>query len=554
MIKSGCGNQNGKNAVGYLILVLTYVLVSALLSLYCLVRRAKGELQRCRPIIWQLCRSKFWQLCRPKTWQLCRPNTLLKKAINRVFTSCKWSDRKRPYTCADILQGVANLLKQRRWTASDAKEGSAKTPKHVYIVLKTSDVIILLGENKLSPYLVNIAVCLYEHKVAHVSIYVADYLFDSVFFDGLTRGLHGQGFLMSASPGGAHEFTVSKPSPQQTPHTLHLKFANKANAHNKLIDAAEGSNITSEGGVLTGARCHPVCNKTVEGLIKAILDFSKRSFLAEKGKTLQCVCYVVFLLLTEVKQMSITHLKRVLPSLHKKVEWFATHIVECAHHFFTPLGGLYSPVGTGQSSLWGNTPSQEKGENMPRVNCAVEEVQRDNLHGSEKKEPKGDTKITLVLLNEIFKNSIVKDQQAIDTLKQLVQNNIPLYVQPVCNDIFGASFKGTQVDVVLSLRMGLADYLAYALARYRNGGGFPQNPSLEHLPHGNPPPEHLLHFLKDYLSSLFFLYNIIHPFEKDGIQPWVLSSAEVYEFFDYGVASVRQALAYYARSLQRHGC
>ncbi|ANQ06795.1 Uncharacterized protein PCOAH_00011060 [Plasmodium coatneyi] len=542
MIKSGHGKQNGKNAIGYLVLVLTYVLISALLSLYCLVRWAKRELQKCRPINWQLCRIKAF----------------IKKTIKRILTPCTWSDLKRHYPGEDILQRVANLFKRRTWTPSDPKEGNIKTPKHIYIILKTSDVIILQQENKLSPYLVNIAVCLYEHKVAHMSIYVAECLFDSVFFDNLANGLHRCGFLMSASAGGvggdmadpqnaanlfnkgAHEFTVVKCTPPQTPHTLHLTFVNKSNAHNKLIDAAEGSNITSEGDVVRDAHRHPVCNKTVEGLIRKILDFDKKMLFKEKGKTFQRVCYVVFFLFTEVKQISVTQLKRVLPSLCKKVEWVVTQIIKRITCFVTQFGVLYSPVGTGESNLWGNTPTEKKRTKMPCVNSTMEKVEKRDDFPSSEKEPEGDTKTTLALLNEFLKSSIVKDQQSIDTIKQLVENNIPLYVQPICTDIFDASFNDTQVDVVLSLRIGLTDFLAYTLTRYQKGKSLQE--------------ENFFPFLKDYFSSLFFLYNIIHPFNKDGIQPWVLSNAEVYEFFDYSVASVRQALAYYGSSLQRHGC
>ncbi|GAB65197.1 hypothetical protein PCYB_052150 [Plasmodium cynomolgi strain B] len=518
MIKSGRGNQNWKNAAGYLVLVLSYVLISVLLSLYCLIRR------------------------------------------------------------------------RRRWTASDPKEGNAKTPKHLYIVLKTSDVIILRGEKKISPYLVNIAMFLYEHKVAHVSIYVAECLLDSVFFDDLACGLHRRGFLMRASAGGGrgdadiggdggdadidsiggdgggadidsvgcdggdmadprnaanlfnggqHEFTVVKRGPPQAPRTLHLKFVNKSNSHNKLIDAAEGSNITSEGEVVTNALLHPVCNKTVEGLIKKVIDFDKKRLFEEKGKTFQRMCYVMFLLITEVKQISITQVKRVLPSLCKKVEWIVTHIIKRITCFVTQFGVLYSPVGTSESNLWEKKHTQNSRTKISNANPTMEEVDRDDFTSSEK-EPEGDTKSTLVLMNEFLKNSPLKDQQSVDTIKQLIEKNIPLYVQPICKDIFEFSFKDTEVDVVLSLRIGLTDYLAYLVTSYQNGKSVSK--------------ENFVHFLKDYFSSFFFLYNIIHPFNKDGIQPWVLSNAEIYEFFDYSVASVRQALAYYGSSQQRHGC
>ncbi|EUD67022.1 hypothetical protein C922_02606 [Plasmodium inui San Antonio 1] len=558
MIKSGRGKQNGKNAARYLILVLTYVLISVLLSLYFLVRRAKEELQKCRPINWHLCRLK----------------TLIKKGINRIYTSCKWSDRKIHCTGEHILQRVANFFKRRRSTTSHPKERTVKTPKHVYIVLKKRDVIILQREKKLSTYLVNIAVCLYEHKVAHVSIYVAECLFDSVFFDELAGGLQRCGFLMSPSEGGVraigciggdgdnssnsrggddvadrrnganlfnggvHQFTVARCGPPQTPPTLHLKFVNKSDAHNKLIDAAEGRNITSEGQVVTDAVRHPMYNKTVEELIKKIVDFDKKRLFEEKGKTFQWVCYVFFVFFTQVKEISVMQLKRVLPSLCKKVKCVVTQIRKRVTCFVTQLGGLYSPVGESESNLSANTPTQKTRTKFSILNSTLEEVKRDDFPGSQE-QPEGDTETALSLMNHFLTNSAVKDQQSINTIKQLIEKSIPLYVQPICNDIFEASFNDTQVDVVLSLRIGLTDYLAYTLTRYQNGESVQK--------------ENLLHFLKDYLSSLFFLYDVIHPFNKDGIQPWVLSNAEVYEFFDYSDASVRQALAYYGRSLQRHG-
>ncbi|KJP89604.1 hypothetical protein AK88_00815 [Plasmodium fragile] len=539
MIKNAHGKQNGKNAAGYLVLVLTYLLISALLSLYCLVKRVRTELQKCRP----------------QNWQLSRVKTLMSNTINRILTLCTWSDLKKHCTGEDILQRFANLCKRRRWTPSDPKDGNIKTPKHVYIVLKTSDVIILRGENKLAPYLVNIAVYLYEHKVAYVSIYVSECLLDTVFFNDLARAFHSGGFCMSASPGGvravadmgndmadalngANQVTVAKRGPSQTSRTLYLRFVNKSNAHNKLIEAAEGSNITSEGEVVTDALRKPVCNKSMEGLIKKIIDFDKKMLFEKKGKTFQRVCYIVFLLFTEVKHISVTKLKRVLRSLCRKVEWTVTQIIKRITCFVTQLGVLYSPVGTSESNFWANIPTQKMRTEFANINCTMEKVDRADLPGSEK-EPEGDSKSTLALLNEFLKNSLVKDQQSIDSIKKLIGKSIPLYVQPICKDIFEASFNDPQVDVVLSLRIGLSDYVSYTLTCYQNGKSIQQ--------------ENFVHFLKDYFSSLFFLYNIIHPFNKDGIQPWVLSNAEVYEFFDYSVASVRQALAYYGSSLQRHG-
>ncbi|CAA9990173.1 conserved Plasmodium protein, unknown function [Plasmodium knowlesi strain H] len=551
MIKNEHGKQNGKSAVGYLVLVLAYIFISALLSLYCMVRRAKGELQKCRPINWHLCRLK----------------TFIKKTIKRILASSTWSDLKRHCADEEIFEKFFNIFKQRKWTPSDPKEGNMKTPKHIYIILKTKDVIILRGENKLSPYLVNIAVWVYEHKVAHMSIYVAECLLDSVFFDDLARGLQRRGFLMIPSAGGVadvgsvaddgddmskprnatnlfightHEFTVTKCSPPETSHTLHLKFVNKSNAHNRLIDIAEGSNITSQGEVVTDALRHPMCNKTVDGSIRKIIDFDKKMLFEEKRKTFQRVCYVLFFLFTEVKQISITQLKRLLPSMCKKVEWGVAHIIKRSTCFVTQLGVLYSPVDTSESNLWEKTQTQKTRTKISSVNCTMEEVEKRDDFPCKDKEPEGDTKTTLALMNEFLKNSIVKDEQSIDTIKQLIENNIPLYVQPICNDIFEASFNDTQVDVVLSLRIGLIDYLAYTLQRYQNGNSLHK--------------ENFFSFFKDYFSSFFFLYNVIHPFNKDGIQPWVLSNAEVYEFFDYSVASVRQALAYYGNSLQRHGC
>lgn len=200
---------------------------------------------------------------------------------------------------------------------------------------------------------------------------------------------------------------------------------------------------------------------------------------------------------------------------------------------------------------------------------------------------------SLKIIFQLLDNLIFQEKETIQNIKDLLHCDVPLYVKPIQQDIFtnnnysndsinnksycynsntkknyinqinnhnGVSVKTTgqkyntensticdvtktfsyaTVDVVISLRIGMIDYLLSFLTNYKKGKHFLK--------------KHFFNFMYDYFSSFFFLYDIVHPFRKNGIQPWVLSESELYEFFSFKVTSIKKALSYYNSSTQRCG-
>ncbi|SCA48614.1 conserved Plasmodium protein, unknown function [Plasmodium ovale] len=589
MIELRCMMKHVKNVLEFFVLILTYVGIFSILCFYCLMKKVK-DIIKCN-----LCFKLH-----------------LRKSFHNFFYKCTLENGKKK--CKMLFFTLMTLFKkENNKKRISLKKKMKKTPKHIYIVLKMSD-IVMLNKRKLLNYILNIVICLYERKIPYVTIYVADTFFNVAFYDDLTQSLYEHNFFMngvikggSGDSGGARgsysnrgegcallipppvdEFVVTKftcplkdisigkekRKSSKTYYTyekfsLHLKFTNKSNSHDKLIDIAERSNVSSEGQPMTGEKLL-VCNKNVEAIIKTIFDFDRNEFYRNYNKEKWFIRALhrlsLFWRLVDVAKglpsplsgRLFCMLRGKFPCVFLPIYEIGEIIMLCTRWLLK--GGYTYQWGRKRNKKEGREKGKKTGKQKERQ--AEEKEYRESdfspkgqAEGAEsaegmatRKDGKGKEN-SLEFLCRLFDKSTLQKDESMETMKSLIRNNIPLYVKPLYEDIFGDDFEKifnyTPVDVVLSLRVGLKDYLLSTLICYKTQNCYYKNNFRIF--------QNFRSYFVQYCSSFFFLYSVVHPFQKNGIQPWVLSDSELYEFYSYSVRSVKKALDYYSASMQRYG-
>ncbi|SBT87401.1 conserved Plasmodium protein, unknown function [Plasmodium malariae] len=347
--------------------------------------------------------------------------------------------------------------------------------------------------------------------------------------------------------------------------SLHLKFMNKYFSHDKLINIAEHSNITSEGELIA-ENFLPSTNKSIENVLRKMFDLDKKEFYDKNENFLKQIWYVFYYFPKEVMGAFFCKFKYFYCLFKQKIASLFSKIFEFVKMDFSFFRRLiaqkfsqnkWKKILHGQTK-WSNgmmDTSKHLTENGS-IDIRKEERQpADKRPPSQAKSTYLSSSLNISSIqknrtlnynthDELFESCLLQnDDKSVEIIKNFINNNIPLYVKPIYIDVFRNNFNALYnyipVDVVISLRMGLIDYLLSTLICYKTKK--------------NVPKKNCIKFLFEYFSSFVFLYNIIHPFEQNGIQPWVLSDAEIYEFFSYNINSVKKAIMYYSSSMQRYG-
>ncbi|SBT74931.1 conserved Plasmodium protein, unknown function [Plasmodium malariae] len=620
--------ENVKNPVDYMLLFISYIIIWSILFVYCFIRKIK----------------EFYKL------QIYFKLLFLRNIVQGFFNKCTITHVKKLYK--NIFLSFLAFLKNENNSTILLSKQISKVPKHIYIVLKMSDIIIL-HKKKLMNYILNILIYLYELKVQYVTIYVADHFFNSLFYDNLTQGLCGHNFYMNRviqstrqvsrnitnrstctcrgfnssncttandansdrtsnscttsncancgwtsnrcstsncncpqcdAHGAPDEFIITKMSCPVNNFSsqkgrrkfskmyctyenfsLHLKFMNKYFSHDKLINIAEHSNITSEGELIAENFLLNT-NKSIENVLRKMFDLDKKEFYDKNENFLKQIWYVFYYFPKEVMGAFFCKFKYFYCLFKQKIASLFSKIFEFVKMDFSFFRRLiaqkfsqnkWKKILHGQTK-WSNgmmDTSKHLTENGS-IDIRKEERQTADKHPPAQAKStylSSSLNISSIQKNwtpnynthdELFESCLLQnDDKSVEIIKDFINNNIPLYVKPIYIDVFRNNFNALYnyipVDVVISLRIGLIDYLLSTLICYKTKK--------------NVPKKNCIKFLFEYFSSFVFLYNIIHPFEKNGIQPWVLSDAEIYEFFSYNINSVKKAIMYYSSSMQRHG-
>ncbi|CRG93421.1 conserved Plasmodium protein, unknown function [Plasmodium gallinaceum] len=514
--------KNAKRVVEYIFMVILYIIIWTILLLKCLVHKVK----------------KLFKL--RKIFKLYAVRNIFHNLFNKhIFKNIfKWND---------LFLKYLNLFKEEKDNNIEINKKLNKIPKHIYIVLKINDVI-MLNKKKLLNYFLNIIIYLYELRVKYLTIYISDYFFNSLFYDDLTQYLFEHNFFMKplihkynnnnnfSTYNLSDEFIITKfinpikklsfqnlfhkkkENCSKTYNTydenfsLYLKFVNKESSHKKIIEIAKESSILSNGEMVNDDLIF--YNKNIESTIRKIYNKDEQNFYKNEICLLQISDFFEFL--KKLRKGAIFKMQYFLNILNEK-------IIEI-FHFVKKVKYFHSKTNIG--------------EKFEKTRDHLSIIKSDNISSKE-----NDENSILNIVHQLFDNSIYQDNETIGIIKKLIHTNIPLYVKPLNQDIFMNNsnhfFNNTPVDVVISLRMGLFDYLLSTAINYKSKKNFHK--------------KNFFNFLLEYLSSFFFLFNIVHPFEKNGIQPWVLSESELYEFFSYNIKSIKKAINYYSCSTQRYG-
>ncbi|SPJ09916.1 conserved Plasmodium protein, unknown function [Plasmodium sp. DRC-Itaito] len=633
-----------KNVINYAILLCIYIIIWILLTLYCLFNKLKSYIIRLQLI----CKYIIIQNIKCSNVNDLNLNNLKNKSnINFQFLKNK---------IYNIFYNCLSRKNEKHDNFFKIYKNINKVPKHIYIVFKISDLIIL-NRKKLINHIVNILIYLYEFKIEHVTIYVSDHFFNYVFYYDLFRYLYEKNFYMKCvikehnirnnnnnfistndkynkknhfscnynnhvfdTNKSFHcyhhtdEFVITKFSlPDYSPSqdisnpelfyrkrknkekinsnnnnkgsykdnnsnnykdnhnnnykdnhnnnykdnhnnnykdnhnnnynttyytydkfSLHLKFLNKDKSHKCLIKIAkEKGNMLSEGVFINDMLNFSY--KSIESVIEKVYELDKNynNKYADNIKNIKKesnIFFYVFYFLHEIKHILLLKMNCLYYMLSKNILLKGLSKDKIRNY-------SYNNISRNVCYIWNILKSPFS------FHSKYIEKEMNN-----KEKVKGKTNesknITISIINKLFNNVITQDEKCIENIKDLINKNIPMYVKPIYQDIFNHNihtlFNSTNVDIVISLRLSLYDYLIGIFHLF-----YQKKYNKQKL---NP-----FNFFMEYLSSFLFLYKVVHPFEQNGIQPWVLSNSELYEFYGYHINSLKKSILYYNRSTQRFG-
>lgn len=520
--------KNSKNVINYIVLIFIYIILWIYLYFYYLVRNIKNF------IIFQLF-DKF-ELFKKTKW------------IIYNFTLDSLLKNKHKF-----ILNIVGFFKNRKDKKKLLKTRINKIPKHIYIVFKTNDIIIL-NEKKFIKYIIDIIIYLYEHQVQYLTIYIPNQIFNCAFYETLIKDLYERNYftevnnysnIFNDNPKNCSEklieqFVITRFDPigkkipfskrekyesfkkkfEYEQFSIYLKFMNKTYSHEKLIDIAEKNTVISKG--VSVSDNFNSFNTNIEHIIKKVfyLDHKNMHHIINKTRFINFVHHL-FNLFIVPKDLLVNFLKKKFKffKLNKHLSYFFVRIYKTIVILF------YSLLKLLKDETMGVKKTNNEINTFDKFDFKTEQIEETNF------------------ILKIFENSIVDNKHLVESIKILIKNNIPLYVKPTHENIFqdgyNELFNDISVDIVLSLRIGLIDYFISTFRHYKTTKKINK--------------KNILNFVLEYFSSFFFIYNIIHPFQKNGIQPWVLSFSELYEFFGYDVKSVHKALSYYNNSMQRYG-
>ncbi|SOV75630.1 conserved Plasmodium protein, unknown function [Plasmodium sp. gorilla clade G3] len=305
--------------------------------------------------------------------------------------------------------------------------------------------------------------------------------------------------------------------------SLHLKFLNKDKSHKRLIKIAkEKGNMLPEGVLINDMLNFSY--KNIESIIEKIYELDKNynNKYADNIKNIKKVSnifFYVFYFLHEIKHILLLKINCLYYMLSKnKIRNYS-----------------YNNISRNVYYIWNILKSS--------FSFHSKYIEKE-MNNKEKVKTNESKNITISIIHKLFNNVITQDEKCIKNIKELINKNIPMYVKPIYQDIFNHNihtlFNSISVDIVISLRLSLYDYLI----------------AIFHLFYQKKHNKKILNpfkFFLEYLSSFLFLYKVVHPFEQNGIQPWVLSNSELYEFYGYHINSLKKSILYYNRSTQRCG-
>ncbi|SOS78095.1 conserved Plasmodium protein, unknown function [Plasmodium sp. gorilla clade G1] len=657
-----------KNVINYAILLCIYIIIWILLTLYCLFNKLKSYI-----ISLQL-------ICKYIIIQIVKCNNVNDLNLNNLKNK---SNKNFQFLKNKIYNIFYNCLSRKNEKHDDIfkiYKNINKVPKHIYIVFKISDLIILNSE-KLINHIINILIYLYEFKIEHVTIYVSDHFFDYIFYYDLFKYLYKKNFYMKCvikennisnnnnnfissndkcnkknyfscnynnhiydtnksfqCYHHTDEFVITKFSlPQNIPpqensspelfyrkrknkekmnsnknkkgnykddhmnsykddhmngykddhmnnykddhmnnykddhmnnykndhmnnyknnhmnnyknnhmnnyhsthfrydkFSLHLKFLNKDKSHKHLIKIAkEKGNMLSEGVLINDMLNFSYTN--IESVIEKIyqLDKNYNNKYTDNIKNIKKtgnIFFYVFYFLQQTKHIFLLKMNCLYYMLSKNILLKVLSKDNLRNYSYN---NLYRNV----YYIW-NILKSPFSFHSKYIEKEINNKEKVIAKTNESKN------ITISIIHKLFNNVITQDEKCIKNIKELINNNIPMYVKPIYQDIFNHNvhtlFNPTSVDIVISLRLSLSDYLIEIFHLF-----YHKKYNIKKL---NP-----FHFFMQYISSFLFLYKVVHPFEQNGIQPWVLSNSELYEFYGYHINSLKKSILYYNRSTQRCG-
>ncbi|EWC88987.1 hypothetical protein PFNF54_02257 [Plasmodium falciparum NF54] len=596
-----------KNVINYAILLCIYIIIWILLTLYCLFNKLKSYI-----ISLQL-------ICKYIIIQIVKCNNVNDLNLNNLKNK---SNKNFQFLKNKIYNIFYNCLSRKNEKHDDIfkiYKNINKVPKHIYIVFKISDLIILNSE-KLINHIVNILIYLYEFKIEHVTIYVSDHFFDYIFYYDLFKYLYKKNFYMKCvikennisnnnnnfissndkcnkknyfscnynnhiydtnksfqCYHHTDEFVITKfslpqnipPQENSSPELFYRKRKNKEKmnsnknkkgnykddhmnsykddhmnsykddhmnnkSHKHLIKIAkEKGNMLSEGVLINDMLNFSYTN--IESVIEKIyqLDKNYNNKYTDNIKNIKKtgnILFYVFYFLQQTKHIFLLKMNCLYYMLSKNILLKVLSKDNLRNYSYN---NIYRNV----YYIW-NILKSPFSFHSKYIEKEINNKEKVIAKTNESKN------ITISIIHKLFNNVITQDEKCIKNIKELINKNIPMYVKPIYQDLFNHNvhtlFNPTSVDIVISLRLSLSDYLIEIFHLF-----YHKKYNIKKL---NP-----FHFFMQYISSFLFLYKVVHPFEQNGIQPWVLSNSELYEFYGYHINSLKKSILYYNRSTQRCG-
>ncbi|ETW49797.1 hypothetical protein PFMALIP_02156 [Plasmodium falciparum MaliPS096_E11] len=584
-----------KNVINYAILLCIYIIIWILLTLYCLFNKLKSYI-----ISLQL-------ICKYIIIQIVKCNNVNDLNLNNLKNK---SNKNFQFLKNKIYNIFYNCLSRKNEKHDDIfkiYKNINKVPKHIYIVFKISDLIILNSE-KLINHIVNILIYLYEFKIEHVTIYVSDHFFDYIFYYDLFKYLYKKNFYMKCvikennisnnnnnfissndkcnkknyfscnynnhiydtnksfqCYHHTDEFVITKfslpqnipPQENSSPELFYRKRKNKEKmnsnknkkgnykddhmnsykddhmnnkSHKHLIKIAkEKGNMLSEGVLINDMLNFSYTN--IESVIEKIyqLDKNYNNKYTDNIKNIKKtgnILFYVFYFLQQTKHIFLLKMNCLYYMLSKNILLKVLSKDNLRNYSYN---NIYRNV----YYIW-NILKSPFSFHSKYIEKEINNKEKVIAKTNESKN------ITISIIHILFNNVITQDEKCIKNIKELINKNIPMYVKPIYQDLFNHNvhtlFNPTSVDIVISLRLSLSDYLIEIFHLF-----YHKKYNIKKL---NP-----FHFFMQYISSFLFLYKVVHPFEQNGIQPWVLSNSELYEFYGYHINSLYEFYGYHINSL-----
>ncbi|SOV13721.1 conserved Plasmodium protein, unknown function [Plasmodium sp. gorilla clade G2] len=631
-----------KNVINYVILLCIYIIIWILLTLYCLFNKLKSYI------------IKLHLICKYSIIQIIKCSNVNDINLNKLKNKSNINFQLLKNKICNIFYNCLFKKNEKHDNVFEIHKNISKVPKHIYIIFKINDLIIL-NRKKLINYIVNILIYLYEFKVEHVTIYVSDPFFNYLFFYDLFRYLYERNFYMKSvikentinnnnnnnnknnsnflscsdkcnknnhfycnynnhifdTNKSFHcydhtdefiitKFYVTDDSPSQdiysselcytkrkskdkinttnnnnkdnkkcyykdnkkctyrdnkkcyyennhkgndsaTNYTynkfsLHLKFLNKDESHKHLIRIVnEKGNMLSEGVLINDMLNFSY--KNIESVIEKIYELdktynNKNTDNIKNIKNVHNIFFYVCYFFYELKNILLLKINCLYFRLSKNI--LLKGLSKDKLRIYS-----YNNISRNIYYIWNVLKSP--------FSFHSKYIEKE-MNNKEKLKTNDKKNITINIIHKLFNNVITQDEKCIQNIKELINKNIPMYVKPIYQDIFNHNihniFHSTNVDIVISLRLSLYDYLI-EIFHFFYQKNYDKKKKINKLKPFN--------FFWEYISSFLFLYKVVHPFEQNGIQPWVLSNSELYEFYGYHINSLKKSILYYNRSTQRCG-